>query len=99
MSRAPPGEEREIKIDILKMVLYDNAVCPNAISFHTIESNVAKHERETIIRYVDELVANSECPLEYYDERRAAVCFSDRDQAILFIDELEGEPWYQPDLD
>ena len=99
MDYIPPGEEREIKVDILEMVLYDDAVKPNEISLLTIENGVARHERETVLRWVDELITNPDCPLEYSNEDQSAVWLSDRARATLFIDSLKGDPWYQPDLD
>lgn len=99
MDYIPHDEEREIKVDILEMILYDDAIKPNAISLQTIQNGVARHERETIVRWIQELVDNSDCPLEYSNEQDSAVWFANRDQAVLFIDNLKGDPWYQPDLD
>lgn len=99
MSSEPGVEERERKIDILKTTLNADAVRPEAISIDTIMNGVAQYEEETVAKWIHDLTKNPDCPLEYYSDSEAAICFDSREEALLYIDALEKDPWFQPDLD
>lgn len=99
MNRGDAPGERELKIDLLEMILHMDSICPRSTALDDIYHWFARHEQERVVGWIDDLTGNSDCPLRYVSGERSAVCFRDRDEAMEFIGSLKTDPWYQADLD